>query len=191
MVVDDNRCHCAPVASNTVSLRARLGVTAFTRFLHRRGQSTSCGLSATRTETAKAKAATAIQARCRGWLQRNRTAATFRLLLNTPAALPGSTTRRSRTNLGGGLRLSTPSRPALHEAARVGDLPSLRQACDLGGEIDGLRFGFTALQLAAKTGRADALTLLLDRGASVHARATNGESVHGQSVTTILKAGSK
>ena len=178
MTTSDIRYPCALAPPNSVSLRAC--VTAFTIILRgRRGQSTRCGLSATQAEVAKAKAATAIQAQCRGWLQRSRTITTFRLLLNTvgDAALPGSA-RGSRKNLGDRLRLRTPSRPALHEAARLGDLPALRQACDLGGEIDGLRFGFTALQLAAKSGRADALTLLLDRGASVHARATNGERVH-------------
>merc|ERR1740139_1415233 len=102
---------------------------------------------------------------------------TFRLLFT---AAPPDTTRRSGPTLGDGLRLRTPSRPVLHEAARLGDLPTIRQACDLGNDIDGLRFGFTALQLAAKTGRTDAVMLLLDLGASVRARATTGETaLHG------------
>ena len=161
-------------------LRAHFSVTALTRLFQRSGQRRpSSGSRApwleriTDSEVARAKAAAAIQARVRGWLQRIRTMTTFRLLFT---AAPPDTTRRSGPTLGDGLRLRTPSRPVLHEAARLGDLPTIRQACDLGNDIDGLRFGFTALQLAAKTGRTDAVMLLLDLGASVRARATTGET---------------
>ena len=72
------------------------------------------------------------------------------------------------------VKIRTPMRPVLHEAAKEGDLVRLTSSraepdCDIGKR----HLGLTALHLAAAYGHTEAVALLLDRGAEIHARATS------------------
>src|SRR5688572_25426508 len=84
------------------------------------------------------------------------------------------------------LLLATPAWPALaddgqalHEAARKGDLATVRALLDKGVKPDSPgRHGLTPLGVAASTGNFDVVRLLVERGANVNAR----ESFFGSSV---------
>ena len=72
--------------------------------------------------------------------------------------------------------IRTPTRPLLHDAAKRGDVAQLLRALDQVGrdEIDQRQLGYAAIHLAAKGGHAEALELLLESGACVAARASDG-----------------
>ena len=75
------------------------------------------------------------------------------------------------------ITIRTPSRPALHDAAKQGDLEQLTHAlAQPGCEVDGRRLGFAAIHLAAKGGHTETISVLLDRGSTVHTKAANGAS---------------
>ena len=75
------------------------------------------------------------------------------------------------------IKIRTPSRPVLHEAARVGDELRVRAAlAQTRGSIDRLEFGFAPIHLAAKGGHSSVLGLLLERGADPDALMGDGIS---------------
>mgnify|MGYP002832837262 CR=1 FL=1 len=62
-------------------------------------------------------------------------------------------------------------------AAKQGDLEQLTHAlAQPGCEVDGRRLGFAAIHLAAKGGHTETISVLLDRGSTVHTKAANGAS---------------
>ena len=70
--------------------------------------------------------------------------------------------------------VNTPRRPALHDAAKEGVLLLLMCALDEPGcDIGKYHLGLTAVHLAAAYGHTEAVALLLERGADLHARAVN------------------
>ena len=74
-------------------------------------------------------------------------------------------------------RLTTPPRPALHDAAKHGNIQRLSQLVDeQPDQLDERRFGYAPIHLAAKGGHANAVTLLLDRRSDVNVRALNGST---------------
>ena len=72
------------------------------------------------------------------------------------------------------MKIRTPSRPALHDTAKDGDIAALSQELSQPGcNIDGLYLGQAAIHLAVKSGHTSAVSLLLDHGASLHLTASN------------------
>ena len=66
---------------------------------------------------------------------------------------------------------------ALHTAAQKGDLTSLQAALSSGAELNGTdRSGRTALHLAAATGHAEAVKVLLEREADVDLETKDGDT---------------
>jgi hypothetical protein len=72
------------------------------------------------------------------------------------------------------INIRIPKRPLLHDAAKDGDMEALLAALDQPNcELESSHLGQAAIHLAAKGGHTDAVALLLDRGAALHAKATN------------------
>ena len=80
------------------------------------------------------------------------------------------------------MKIRTPCRPALHDAAKDGNMSALREALAAPGDVDRTYLGQAAIHLAAKGGHVDSVALLLERGANLHARATNTGSKNSRLV---------
>ena len=92
------------------------------------------------------------------------------------------------------------NRPALHAAAKSGNLVDLTRAIEATaiGEVDKKNLGYSAIHLAAKGGHCEALSLLLESKSDLHARAANGttalhcaaENNRTEMITLLLNRGS-
>ena len=96
-------------------------------------------------------------------------------LRDLPAEVPSTEDEiRSTTPSCLKIPVNTPRRPALHDAAKEGDLLPLMCALDEPGcDIGKCHLGLTAVHLAAAYGHTEAVALLLERGADLHSRAVN------------------
>lgn len=73
------------------------------------------------------------------------------------------------------IRIRTPQRGRLHDAAKEGNLADVSLILEEPGcQIDGKQLGFAASHLAAKGGHLEVLALLLDRGSDIQLRGANG-----------------
>ena len=79
------------------------------------------------------------------------------------------------------MKIRTPRRPELHDAAKDGNVAAVQAALQARGgdgvgssaDVNGKYLGQAPIHLAAKAGHVAVASLLLDRGADLHARATN------------------
>ena len=85
-------------------------------------------------------------------------------------------TAASGSDLMGRINVRAPSRPALHAAAKLGNLVDLTRAIEATaiGEVDKKNLGYSAIHLAAKGGHCEALSQRLESKSDLHARAANG-----------------